>query len=167
MATDKFPDVREGPIKKAGPSGVMSFTANGAIAMWAPVIVVTPPTATRLPRVATTTNANDEKVIGIAVGGSGDVAGTGNAADAAGDAVDVAVIGGGDIVKVVVTGAAGNIVIGDLLVTSATAGRADLSAALPAIYSNTDNERYTLGKSLFPSTVDGDTIPIILMGGGP
>ena len=165
MATDKFPDVKEGSIKKAGPSGIMSFVANGVIAIWAPVIVVAPPTATRLPRVATTTNANDEKVIGVVVGGSGDVAG-GNAADAAGDAVDVAVIGGGDIVKVVVTGAATNIVIGDLLVTSATAGRADLSAALPAIYSNSNLERYTLGKALFPSTVDGDTIPIILMGGG-
>ncbi len=165
MATDKFPDIREGPIKKAGPSGIMSFTANGVIAMWAPVIVVAPPTATRLPRVATTTTVNDPKVIGIVVGGSGDVAG-GNAADAAGDAVDVAVIGGGDIVKVVVTGAAANIVIGDILVTSATAGRADLKSALPAIYSITNNERYSLGKALFPSTVDGDTIPVILMGGG-
>lgn len=165
MATDKFPDVLEGPIKKAGPSGIMSFVANGVIAMWAPVIVVAPPTATRLPRVATTTIANDEKVVGIVVGGSGDVAG-GNGADAAGDAVDVAVIGGGDIAKVVVTGAATNIVIGDILVTSATAGRADKKAALPAIYSNTNNERYSIGKALFPSTVDGDTIPIILMGGG-
>lgn len=163
MATDKFPDVRELTIKKGE---IITFEANGVIAMWAPVIVVTPAVATRLPRVGTTTSANNEKVIGIAVGGSGDVAG-GNAADAAADQVDVAVIGGGAIVKVVVTGAATNIAIGDILVTSATAGRADKKAALPAIYSNTDNERYSLCKALFPSTVDGDTIPVIMMGGGP
>ena len=166
MATDKFPDVKEGSIKRGGASGIISFVASGAIAMWAPVIVTAPAVATRLPRVATVAVQNSPLVIGVAVGGTGDVAGTGNAADAAGDVVDVAIIGCGNIVKLVVDGNAAAIVIGDLLVTDATTGQAEKSPVLPAIYSNTNNERYVIAKALFPSTVNGDTIPVILMGGG-
>lgn len=161
MATNKFPDVKEGTIKTGGASGIISFTAGGVIAMFAPVIVVTPPTATRLPRVTTVAVTNSPLVIGIAVGGSGDVAG-GNAADAAGDAVDVAIIGSGNIVNVKVDGAVGgNIVIGEALVTDATAGQAE-----PADTVTVNQDTWVLGKALFPSTVNGDTIPVILMGGG-
>lgn len=160
MATDKFPDVKELTIKNPE-KGVISFVANGVIAMWAPVIVVAPPTATRLPRVSTVAVTNSPLVIGVAAGGSGDVA-AGNAADAAGDIVDVAVIGGGAIVKCKVDGAVGgNIVIGELLITDATAGQAE-----PADTIVVNNEKFALGKALFPSTVNGDTIPIIMMGGG-
>ena len=92
MATDKFPDVKEGTIKTGGKSGIISFVASTAIAMWAPVIITAPAVATRLPRVGTVAVTNSPLVVGVAVGGTGDVAGTGNAADAAGDVVDVAVL---------------------------------------------------------------------------
>ena len=162
MATDKFPDVKEGSIKRGGASGIISFVASSVIPMWAPVIVTAPTVATRLPRVATVAVTNSPLVIGIAVGGTGDVAGTGNAADAAGDVVDVAIIGCGNIVKVKVDGnVGGNIVVGEALVTDATAGQAE-----PADTVTADTDTWVLGKAMLPSTVNGDVIPVLLMGGG-
>jgi len=166
MATDKFTKLKELTLKHPE-KGILSFIANGAIAMWAPVVLVAPPAAETLPRVATTTTLNDPAIVGVAVGGSADVAGTGNAAAAAGDVVDVAVIGTGAMTKCVVDGAVTAIVVGDLLVTKASAGVAVEKAVLPAIYSVSDNERYTFAKALQGSTVNGDTILIIMMGGGP
>jgi len=160
MATDKFPKLKELLLKQAD-KGVLSFIANGAIAMWAPVILVAPPAAETLPRVATVAVTNSEFVIGIAVGGAGDVAGTGNAADSAGQSIDVAIIGTGSMTKCVVDGAANAIAIGNLLITDATAGQAEAEVSVTA-----GTERHTLGKALQPSTVNGDTILVLLMGGG-
>ena len=160
MATDKFTKLKELTLKHPE-RGVLSFVANGVIPMWAPVILVAPPAGETLPRVATVAVTNSEFVIGIAVGGTGDVAGTGNAADAAGGVVDVAIIGTGSMTKVVVDGAANNIAIGNLLITDATAGQAEAEVSVTA-----GAERHTLGKALQPSTVNGDTILVLLMGGG-
>jgi hypothetical protein len=165
LATDKFPKLKEGTAKFPE-RGILSFIANGVIPNFSPVILVAPPAGETLPRVATTTTQNDPAVVGIVVGGSGDVA-AGNAADAAGDAVDVVPIGSGAITKCVVDGALTAIAIGDLLVTDATAGQGAEKAVLPGTYAAADNERYTFAKALQPSTVDGDTILVILMGGGP
>lgn len=158
MATDKFPKLKELTLKRPE-AGVLSFIANGVIPMWSPVILVAPGAGETLPRVATTTTTNDPAVIGIVAGGSGDVAGTGNAADAAGDAVDVIPIDSAAITKVVVDGTVNNIAVGDMLVTDATAGQAEDIASVTA-----NNDAYPIGKALQTSTVNGDTI-LIFMGG--
>lgn len=160
MATDKFSKLKEG-IAKFPERGTLSFVANGVIPMWSPVVLVAPGSGETLPRVATTTTTNDQAVIGVAVGGNADVAGTGNAAAAAGDVVDVAIIGTGSMTKVKVDGAADNIAIGELLITDATAGQAESENSVTA-----GQERHTLGKACQTSTVNGDTILCILMGGG-
>ena len=91
MATDKFPKLKEG-VLKFPERGILSFIANGVIPNFSVVILVAPPAGETLPRVATTTTVNDAEVLGIVVGGSGDVA-AGNAADAAGDAAAQATSG--------------------------------------------------------------------------
>lgn len=166
MATDKFTKLKELTLKHPE-KGILSFIADGLIKMWAPVVLVAPGSGETLPRVATTTTLNDPAIVGIATGGSADVAGTGDAATAAGDVVDVAIIGTGAITKCVVDGAVTAIAVGDLLVTKASAGVAQEKAVLPVTYAAGDNERYTFAKALQISTVNGDTILVILMGGGP
>jgi len=157
MATDKWSKLVDSDIA----AGIfVSLISNGAIAMWSPVILVSPADATRLPRVTTTTTANDPAVMGIAVGGSGKIE-NGNASDAAGDIVQVQIFG---LTKCKVLGAVANIAIGDNLITSTTAGSARLVTAYPAIYSATDVARHVFAKALMPSTVDGDTIPVRLTG---
>lgn len=160
MATDKYPKLKEG-LAKYPERGILSFVANTVIPMWSPVILVAPAAGETLPRVATTTTTNDQAVVGVVVGGQGDVTGTGNAATAAGQVVDVALIGSGAMTKVVVDGNADNIAIGELLITDATAGQAESENSVTA-----GAERHTLGKACQASTVLGDTILVILMGGG-
>ena len=157
-AEDKFPKLKELTLKTSE-KGILSFVADGPIAMWAPVILVAPPAGETLPRVDTTTTTNDPAIIGIAAGGTGDVAGTGNAADAAGDVVDVIPIHSAAITKIVVDGAANAIAVGELLVTDATAGQAEDIVSVTV-----NQDAYPIGKALQLSTVDGDTI-LIFMGG--
>ena len=157
MATDKFPKLKEGTLKFPE-RGILSFIADGVIPNFSVVILVAPPAGETLPRVATTTTTNDEEVIGVGVGGSGDVA-AGNAADAAGDAVDVVPIGTGAITKCVVDGAVNAIAVGELLVTDATAGQAESAATVTA-----DTDAHVFARALQVSTVDGDTILVILGG---
>ena len=157
MATDKFRKLKELNLKFPE-KGVLSFTANGVIPMWAPVIAVLF-AGSDIPRVTTTTSQNDPTCIGIAAGGSGDVAGTGNAADAAGDVVDVIPINSAAITKVVVDGAANAITVGQNLITDATAGQAEAHTPIAA----TANA-FIIGKAFQASTVNGDTI-LIFMGG--
>lgn len=159
MATDKFTKLKELTLKRPD-KGILSFKADGAIAMWAPVILVAPPAGESLPRITTTTTTNDPLIIGIAAGGSGDVAGTGNAADAAGDMVDVIPLNSGAMTKCKVDGAVGgNIVIGESLISDATAGQAEPADTVVA----TANA-FVLCKALQPSTVNGDTILVIMVG---
>jgi hypothetical protein len=158
LATDKFPKLKEGTAKYPE-RGILSFIANGVIPNFSVVVLVAPPAGETLPRVATTTTPNDPAVVGIVVGGSGDVA-AGNAADAAGDAVDVVPIGTGAITKCVVDGAAA-IAIGNGLVTDGVAGQGQVHTAITV-----NNEKSIYAKALQPSTVDGDTILVIMMGGG-
>lgn len=159
MATDKFPKLKEGTAKHPE-RGILSFIADGVIPNFSIVTLVAPPAGEILPRVSTTTTTNDPAVVGIVVGGSGNVA-AGNAADAAGDAVDVVPIGTGAITKCVVDGNVNNIAIGEGIVTSATAGVAE---SIDTVTANTD--AYAAAKALQLSTVDGDTILVIMMGGG-
>lgn len=158
MATDKFIKLKELTLKHPE-KGILSFVANGVIPMWSPVTLVPPGAGESLPRVSGTNVANNQDIIGIAVGGTGDVAGTGNAADGAGGVIDVAIIGTGSITKCTVDGSSTNIGIGDLLVTSATSNTAETVV-------ETGTETYTFAKALQTSTVNGDVILVILMGGG-
>ena len=159
MATDKFPKLKEGTAKFPE-RGLLSFIANGVIPNFSVVILVAPPAGETLPRVSTTTTPNDPAVVGIVVGGSGNVA-AGNAADAAGDAVDVVPIGTGAITKCLVDGAANAIAIASLLVTDNVAGQGASDGGIGA-----GLDAYTYAKALQVSTVDGDTILVIVMGGG-
>lgn len=159
MATDKFPKLKEGTAKFPE-RGLLSFIADGVIPNFSVVILVAPPAGETLPRVSTTTTPNDPAVVGIVVGGSGDVA-NGNAADAAGDAVEVVPIGTGAITKCLVDGAANAIVVATLLVTDGVAGQGQSDAVAIA-----GADAYTYAKALQGSTVDGDTILVIVMGGG-
>ena len=152
MAVDKFPKLKELTLKYPE-RGILSFVADGPIAMWAPVVIVAPAAGETLPRVDTTTSSNDVNVIGIAAGGSGDVAGTGNAADAAGDVVDVIPIHSAAITKVVVNAV---LSLGALVGTTTVAGRADAASAT--------TPSYVLGKLFQLSSTIGDTV-LIFMGG--
>lgn len=157
-ATDKWSTLHSGGVA----AGVfISLRANGVIPMWSPVILVAPDTGTRLPEVGTTTTANDNRVIGIAVGGNSDFLNTGDACGAAGDICQVQIYG---LTKCVVDGGAANIAIGDMLITQSTAGQARQITANAATYDATF--RYTFAKAMFPSTVTGDTIVVFLTGGG-
>ena len=158
MAVDKFPKLKELTLKFPE-KGILSFVADGPIAMWAPVILVAPAVGEQLPRVDTTITTNDPFVIGIAAGGTGDVAGTGNAADQAGDVVDVIPIHSAAITKVVVDGAANAIAVGEMLVSDATAEQSENIVTVTA-----NQDVCPLGKALQISTVNGDTI-LIFMGG--
>jgi len=152
MAVDKFPKLKELTVKFPE-KGILSFKADGPIPMWAPVIIVAPPAGEQLPRVDTTNSADNPLIIGIAAGGSGDIAGTGNAADVAGDMVDVIPIHSASITKVVVNAV---IAIGILVSTTTVVGRADTASAT--------TPSPTLGKLLQPSSTVGDTV-LIFMGG--
>lgn len=158
MATDKFSDLKELTVK-APNKGIISFTSSGAIPMWSPVKLTGGGTGI-LPTVAETTIVNDPQVIGIAVGGSGTPVNTdgttGNAADGAGDIVDVAVLNSGVITKVKVDGT--TIILGSVLNTSATDGTAGLFAAAGA------GIAHILGKALQTSSTASDVI-LIFMGG--
>ncbi len=160
MATDKFIKLKELTLKHPE-KGIISFVANGVIPMWSPVVLVNPGPGESLPRVSTTTSANNRAIIGIAVGGTGDVAGTGNAADSAGGVIDVAIIGTGSMTKCTVDGSTNTIIAGDLLLTSGTAG-----VAINADTVTAGDDAFTLSKALQGSSVNGDVILVIMMGGG-
>jgi len=154
MAVDLFPKLKELTLKHPD-KGILSFIANGVIKMWSPVVLIVPPAGEKLPRVGTTTTTNDPLVIGIAAGGSGDVA-NGNAADEAGDVVDVIPIHSAAITKVRVN--TSTVDIGSYLVTGATATQADFIA------DTTDTRVHVLGKSFQDAQTAADVL-LIFMGG--
>src|SRR5579884_3553198 len=112
--TESFTNVKEGAITKG--AIVESFIAAGLIPMWSPVVTAAAGTNENLPRVQTTTTAGDTTHIGVAVGPKRS---TGNAADSAGQSVDVVVFG---ICKCTVDGSSDNIAIADMLQTKSAAG---------------------------------------------
>lgn len=153
-AVDKFPKLKELTAFNSD-KGILHFKANGVVPMWSPVVLVAPGAGETLPRIATTTTANDPTVLGVAAGGSGNVAG-GNAADAALDMVDVIPIHSAAITKVVV--GLGTIdSVGLYLVTGDTPGQADLAGTA-------DVDTHILGKNLQVKTTAGDTV-LVFMGG--
>lgn len=137
-----LPKIFEGPV--GSEAVVVDFISNGAIPLWAPVVLASPGTGEDLARVATTTSANSTAVIGVAVG---PIKPSGNCADAAGEKVRVCVWGRA---KVKVSGAVN---VGALLATSSTAGKA--GSATPVTGG-------VLGKALAASGADGDIIPIFV-----
>jgi len=156
--TDKWSAVKDGDVE----AGIfISLIAGGAIALFAPVTLETPTVATRLPKVKTTATANNKRVIGIAVGGSGKVE-NGNAADGDGDIVQVQIFG---LAKCVVDGGAATIAIGDLLMTTSKAGKAQKVTSNPATYTAATINKYVFAKAMFGSDTDGDTIVVYLTGG--
>ena len=158
MATDFWANLVDGAVS-AGT--FISLISNGVIAMWSPVIMVSPADATRLPRVTTTTVSNDPLVLGVAVGGSGKIE-NGQASTVAGDIVQVQIYG---VTKLTVDGNVANIAIGDYLITHSTAGQARKVTAYPTTYAAGSIARYVFAKAMFASTVAGDTIVAFLTGG--
>lgn len=157
MATDKFPQLKELTLKSNN-KGIISFVSDGVIPMWSVIKAVDPASVGDLPLIVVTTALNDPDIIGIAVGGSGTPVNpdgtTGNAADVAGDVVDVAVLSSAVITKIVTDGTA--IAIGNNLVASATSGAAAIAGAITPIH--------VIGKAMQPSTTAGDTI-LVFTGG--
>lgn len=157
MATDKFPELRELTLKSNN-KGIISFIANGVIPMWSVVVIVPPPSVGDLPLIEVSTFANEVSIIGIAVGGSGTPVNsdgsTGNAADNAGDIVDVAVLHSAVITKAITDGT--SISIGDNLVSDPNGFVSESSIFSPPIH--------VIGKAMQPSTMADDTI-LIFMGG--
>jgi hypothetical protein len=137
-----LPKIFEGAVGKE--AVILDFISNGAIPLWAPVILASPGTGEDLARVATTTSAGSTAVIGVAVG---PVKASGNCADGAGEKVLVCVWGR---CKVKVAGA---VSVGALLGTSTTAGKATTTSTAGAI----------LGKALAAASTDGDIIPVFVM----
>lgn len=157
---DKYPALERGTIGAEGV--VVDAISNGAIAMWAPVISVAGAITNFLPRVATTTTANDPAAIGVVVGGVTDGGTGGNAVDAANKACQLALFGR---CKVRVDGATVNIAVSDPLTTSTVAGRAIKAANLPSTYDSTAR-RNIIGYALAASTLDGDYIPMLVVRNG-
>lgn len=157
MAADKFPQLKELTLK-APNKGIISFVSDGVIPMWSVVKIVAPVNLGDLPKIVIASTLNDPLVIGIAVGGSGTPVlpngDTGNAADAAEDIVDVAVLNSSVITKVVVDGSA--IPFGSLVVASDTDGTAAIAGTVTPVN--------WIGKVLQAKTTTGDTL-LIFMGG--
>lgn len=165
--TESYSHIQEGGLT----SGVIieSFVAAGAIALWSPVVLSAAGTNEEFPRVAESSAAGQETVIGVAVGPKRS---TGKAADATGDKVQVVVFGP---CKLKVLGNSVNIALGDLLRTSATAAKADKlvpydapatvnEANLQAEWDAKANKAFAkAGKA---STADDDIIPVFVNGVG-
>lgn len=130
-----LPKIFEGPV--GAEAVVVDFISNGAIPLWAPVILASAGSGEDLARVATTNSANSTAVIGVAV----------SSADAAGEKVQVCVWGRA---KVKVNAAVN---VGALLATSSSVGKA--GSATPVTGG-------VLGKALAASGADGDIIPIFV-----
>jgi hypothetical protein len=148
MAED-FPEIKEGPLDTE--AEVETCIANGAIAQWSPVVLVAPGTGETLPRVGTTTTAEDRAKYGIKVGPNKTVA--------AGDPVQVVKKGRA---KLTMNGA---ITRGDSLGTSTSAGKAKKLAhtAWPGTYAAAtaetiqDENAAVLAKALTSTpAADGD-----------
>jgi len=157
---DKYPALEKGTISNEGIE--IDAISNGAIAMWAPVINVAGAITNGLPRVATTTTANDPAAIGVVSSGVTDGGTGGNAVDAANKACRVVLFGR---TKVQVNGASPTIAINDPLTTSTVAGRAIKAANLPSAYDSTAR-RNIIGYALAASTADGDYIPMMVVRNG-
>ncbi len=107
----------------------------------------------------------DPKVIGIAVGPLRD-AESGYVSDAAGQGVQVLVLGKG---KLKVDGNADNIDVGDALVTHDADGVAQLMGITDptdwaTVITRMQLEAAGFAKALYASTVDGDIIPVHVHG---
>lgn len=161
MGIDKYAILEKGSIDTG--AYIIDAISNGAIGTWAPVAWVADSTITNgLPRVQTTTTANDPLVAGIVcdgvtAGGTG-----GNAVDAAGKACRVVLLGR---VKVQVLGNSVNIAIGDPLQTSTTAGCAVKASNLPSSYDSTAR-RNIIGYALQVSSADNDYIVMMVQRNG-
>lgn len=140
--TERITSIVEGPIGTEGI--VVPAVAAGAIPLWSPVILTTAGSGEDLPRV-TTVNAITGKVFGVVVGPK---LASDDAADAAGDKVNVCVFGW---CKCKVDGKAVTIAIGDYLISHAT-GVAQKAAATG----------FPFAMAGYASTADGDVIPIFV-----
>jgi acyl CoA:acetate/3-ketoacid CoA transferase beta subunit len=157
--TESYPEVKEGTLDTD--AVVTDFIADEAIDLWSPVILVAAGTGEDMPRVEPINTAHNVLVMGVAV--SPLVDSTNNyCASAAGGHVGVCVFGR---CKVKVDGNAGNIAIGDALVTHAADGVAQLMA-IAADVTNNATLTTTLARlgskfaiALKASTADGDIIP--------
>jgi len=158
--SESLTHIVEGAIGKEGV--LIDCVAGGAIDLWAPVILAAAGTGEDLPRVTTTTTANDPKVFGVAVSKKD----SGKAADAAGEIIKVCIWGR---TKVKVDGTV-NIAIGDCLVTTTTAGKAGKGD-----YTSADNTVGNINAAILAlaavfavalkaSTADGDIIPCFVKG---
>lgn len=125
MAED-FPEILEGALDTE--AEVETCIANGAIAQWSPVVIVAPAAGETLPRVGTTTVAEDRNRYGVKVGPNKTVA--------AGDPVQICKKGRA---KMKMNGA---ITRNDSLATSITAGQAKKLAhtAWPGVYAAATSE---------------------------
>lgn len=170
MATESIPNVQEGALSEG--AIIESFIADGAVLLWAPVVLKAAGTGENFPRVDDVAGLGDEDVIGVAVGPK---LASGKAADAAGDRVQVCVFG---MCKCKVDGNAANIALGDFLQTGATSGDAEKLVPFdsPATFTEAGLQAEldlkmgkTLGKALKASTADGDIIPVFVcaVGGIP
>ena len=128
MAED-FPEVDAGALESG--AFVVDMIANGAIAQWAPVVIVAAVSPEVLPRVGTTTSADDNAIFGVKVGP--------NKTLVAGDVCSVVVHG---FAKVKVSEA---IARNDALASFTTAGKAKkhVHTAHPAIYAAATAETIT------------------------
>lgn len=147
--TEYFSNVQEGALTTD--ATVETFIADGAVELWAPVILATAGTGETNPRVDDVASAGSALVIGVAVGPKRS---SGKAADAAGDRVAVCTKG---MCKCKVNGNSVNIALGDILQTSGTAGI--------AIKLGTWAEKKVFARALKATTADGDIIPVFVNGG--
>jgi hypothetical protein len=165
--TESYAHIKEGAITSG--AIIESFVATAAIEMWSPVVLASAGTNEEFPRCTGSSAAGQEAVIGVAVGPK---RASGKAADAAGDKVQVVVLGP---CKLKVLGNSVNIALGDLLRTSATAAKADKlvpfdvpatvnEANLQAEWDAKANKAFA--KALKASTADDDIIPAFVNGAG-
>lgn len=148
--TDQYTGLENGTVD-GGVAGsiVIEAIADEAVDIGAPVILVAAGTGERLPRVEPN-NTQGAHAFGVVVAGVKDGTFSGSdqsAADAAGEAVSVCVLGR---CKVNVDGSVGgNIAVGSKLTLSDTAdGLAEVAAASDEVF----------GRALQASTANGDTI---------
>ena len=147
MAVEQYANIIAGPITRAAiVESFMSSSTN--LPLWAPVKLAAAGTNETLPRVTTTTSA-DDKIIGITCGPKKS---SGFVADVAGDTVQVITFGAA---KCKVLGASSTIAIATPLTSTTTAGQAGAIAA-------TNRNGFAL--SLFAGVTDGDIIPVYVKG---
>jgi len=147
--TDKYTGLFDGAVDEA--AYVVNATADETITIGSPVILVTPPTGERLPRVEPT-SVQGARIYGICVGGdqNGTFGGESEVAGNAGDSVKICVNGR---CKARVDGVAGGaIAIATELTASSTDGVAEAAVASDQIF----------GTAQQPSTFSTDFIVVFV-----